>query len=89
MLPPEFCTIDGVPDCIRSNPMMMRNVLAQCRKNPEQKQEEIQTFCTNLFAQKTLLDWGVNIGINPVTLESNILPTPMIEYSNGRTDLCD
>jgi hypothetical protein len=41
MLPPEFCTVDGVPECIRSNSMLMRNVLAQCRKNPEEKQGEI------------------------------------------------
>ena len=89
MLPPEFCTIDGVPDCIRSNAMLMRNVLAQCRKNPEQKQEEIQSFCAGLFKQKTLKDWGVKIDVNPVTLESNILPTPMIAYDNGGTDACD
>jgi hypothetical protein len=28
VLPPEFCTIDGVPECIRANSMLMRNVLA-------------------------------------------------------------
>lgn len=88
-IPPEFCTIDGVPDCIGSNPMLMRNVLASCRKNPEEKQGEIQAFCKGLFSQRTLSDWGVHIGLDPVSLESNILPTPMIEYSNGRTDACD
>lgn len=88
-LPPEFCTIDGVPDCIRSNPMLMRNVLASCRKNPEEKQGEIQKFCTTLFKQKTLKDWGVTIDVNPVSLETNVLPTPMITLHNGKSEVCD
>lgn len=33
-LPPEFCTIDGVPETIREDPFKMRNVLQSCRKNP-------------------------------------------------------
>lgn len=33
-LPTEFCTIDGVPESIRSDPAKMRNVLSNCRKNP-------------------------------------------------------
>ena len=67
----------------------MRNVLAQCRKNPEEKQGEIQSFCSSLFSQQTLKDWGVKIDVNPVSLESNVLPTPMIAFGNGRTDACD
>jgi ABC-type multidrug transport system fused ATPase/permease subunit len=33
-IPPEFCTIDGVPQTIREDPRRMRDVLASCRKNP-------------------------------------------------------
>jgi hypothetical protein len=33
-IPPEFCTIDGVPQSIREDPRRMRDVLASCRKNP-------------------------------------------------------
>ena len=40
-LPTEFCTIDGVPDSIRSDPFKMRNVLQTCRKNPDEKLREI------------------------------------------------
>lgn len=36
-IPPEFCTIDGVPQAIREDPRRMRDVLASCRKNPAQK----------------------------------------------------
>jgi hypothetical protein len=47
-LPTEFCTIDGVPASIRSDPMKMAGVLKQCRKNPEEKFREINDFCKTL-----------------------------------------
>ena len=34
-IPPEFCSIDGVPQQIREDPMKMRTVLSACRKNPD------------------------------------------------------
>lgn len=40
-LPTEFCTIDGVPDSIRSDPRKMKEVLQACRKNPNEKLHEI------------------------------------------------
>ena len=40
-IPPEFCTIDGVPQTIREDPRRMRDVLASCRKNPAQKFKSI------------------------------------------------
>jgi hypothetical protein len=49
-LPTEFCTIDGVPESIRSDPTKMRNVLSNCRKNPEEKIHEIKQFSETLFS---------------------------------------
>lgn len=34
-IPPEFCSIDGVPQQIREDPRKMKNVLQACRKNPD------------------------------------------------------
>jgi hypothetical protein len=33
-LPPELCIVDGVPDQIRSNHDLMRDVLKNARKDP-------------------------------------------------------
>lgn len=77
-LPPEFCTIDGVPETIREDPMKMRNVLSSCRKNPNQKFQAIQEFSKDLFGQKSLKDWGIIIEAEPLQIESQILPTPTI-----------
>ena len=34
-LPPEFCTIDGVPQSMKKDPRKMRNVLEATRRTPE------------------------------------------------------
>jgi len=84
-IPPEFCTIDGVPQTIREDPRRMRDVLAACRKNPAQKFKAIQDFSKDLFKQKALKDWGVIIESEPIEIGSQILPMPVMELANGRT----
>lgn len=88
-LPTEFCTIDGVPDSIRSNPMKMREVLQACRKNPNEKLTEIHDFSEILFSQKSLRDWGITIEPMPAQMETNILPTPMLLCADGSKQPCD
>jgi len=88
-IPPEFCTIDGVPETIREDPRLMRDVLSSCRKNPAQKFKAIQDFSHDLFSQKSLKDWGISIESEPLEIMSTILPMPTIELSNGKTAACD
>jgi hypothetical protein len=83
-IPPEFCTIDGVPQAIREDPRRMRDVLASCRKNPAQKFKAIQDFSKELFSQKALRDWGIIIEEQPLEVQSHILPTPTMELANGK-----
>lgn len=88
-IPPEFCTIDGVPQTIREDPRRMRDVLASCRKNPAQKFKAIQDFSKDLFSQKVLKEWGVIVDTQPLNIESTVLPMPTIELANGRAAPCD
>lgn len=88
-LPTEFCTVDGVPDSIRADPRKMKEVLQTCRKNPQQKLEEIQEFSQLLFEQKSLKDWGIQIDAVPVTMETTVLATPMLNQANGQKMMCD
>jgi len=67
----------------------MRDVLASCRKNPQQKFKAIENFSHDLFSQKALKDWGVIIDTEPMVINSSILPTPVIDMSNGRTQACN
>lgn len=88
-IPPEFCTIDGVPQTIREDPRRMRDVLASCRKNPAQKFKAIQDFSRDLFGQKALKQWGITIEEDPMEINSQILALPTLELSNGSSKQCD
>lgn len=83
-IPPEFCNIDGVPETIREDPRRMRDVLGSTRKNPMQKFKAIEDFSVDLFGQKALRDWGIIIDSEPLAIESQILPVPTIERTNGK-----
>lgn len=88
-IPPEFCSIDGVPQQIREDPRKMKNVLQACRKNPDQKFQAIQDFSKTLFTQKALKEWGLDIQCKPMEINSNILPLPTIKLQNGQLQDCD
>ena len=49
-LPPEHCRIDGVPDSIRASPGM-RDCLAICRVDPNQKMRDINKLIQILVRQ--------------------------------------
>jgi hypothetical protein len=67
----------------------MRNVLQACRKNPTQKFEAIQEFSKDLFKQKALKDWGISIEAEPITIQSTILPMPVINLKGGDQSSCN
>ena len=83
-IPPEFCTIDGVPETIRENSRLMRDVLQSCCKTPGQKLQAIHDFSRDLFNQKALRNCGVVVENKPLTVRSQNLPEPTMELSGGK-----
>ena len=77
-LPTEFCTIDGVPDSIRSDPFKMRNVIQNTKKNPDEKLSEIHTFSKKLLAQQSFKDWGIEVSSQPLQMETRVLALPEV-----------
>jgi len=77
-LPTEFCTIDGVPDSIRSDPFKMRNVIQNTKKNPDEKLSEIHTFSKKLLAQQAFKEWGIEVNSNPLQMETRVLALPEV-----------
>lgn len=69
-LPPEFCSIDGVPKAIRDDKRKMRGILETCRKAPMDKIDDISKFTSNLFQQQPLANWGINIDPVPLTMNT-------------------
>lgn len=81
-LPPEFCRIDGVPDSIRASPGM-RDCLAICRVNPEQKMKDINSLIGLLMNQQVFRDWNLTIESNPIDLRNQtVLNEPQIFKQN-------
>lgn len=68
-LPPEFCRIDGVPESIRASPAM-RDCLAICRVNPDQKMRDINSLIGILMNQQVFRDWNLSIESNPIDLKN-------------------
>lgn len=81
-LPPEFCRIDGVPESIRASPAM-RDCLAICRIDPNQKMREIHDVVGLLMQQQIFRDWNVSINSAPIEMRNQtILAEPMIFKEN-------
>lgn len=76
LLPPELCTLDGVPEQVRSNKNNFRELLQASRKNPKEKLQDIQKFTKQLFNQKPLQKWGIKIETKPIVFDCNILDMP-------------
>jgi len=68
-LPPEFCRIDGVPDSIRASPAM-RDCLAICRTEPNQKMREIDNVVSILMRQQIFRDWNLSINSTPIEMRN-------------------
>lgn len=45
---------------------------------PQQKVERIQKMCKELFDQKSIADWGLELEMNPITMKTEVLAPPKI-----------
>lgn len=68
-LPTEFCLLDGVPESTRKG-MGMRDALAHTRITPEDKLKKIKAMVSQLFSQKAIKDWNLEIEEAPVSISS-------------------
>lgn len=82
-IPPEFCTIDGIPEQIRTDGHKFRNVLQTIRKDPSEKLYEISNFSKTLLCQDSLKKWGIEIDARPLSMETDVLPMPQIRRADG------
>lgn len=88
-IPPEFCTVDGVPQFIRDDPRKMRDILQSTRKTPYEKFKAIQDFSGDLFSQNALKNWGFEIEQEPLEITTSVMPTPKIKHPNGSTEYAE
>lgn len=61
----------------------MRDALKKTRIDPDEKVKRIQKMCKELFTQKCITDWGLQIELEPVKLKTEILAEPRIFKANS------
>ena len=87
-LPTEFCIMDKVPDDLKAS-REMRDALTEARLNADQKLKTITDYTKNLIKQKALAEWGIEITSKPYTMDTKVLPPPMLQLANGDTKICN
>ena len=60
----------------------MRDALAQTRITPQDKIKKIENMAKELFNQKCIKDWGLQLEADPQTMSTNVLCPPKIFKSN-------
>lgn len=86
-LPTELCLMDGVPASMKSS-AGMRDALAKTRIDPNEKTKRIHDMVKNLFDQKALKDWNIQVEAQPVSMTSCIMAAPQM-LSGNQIIKCD
>ena len=67
-IPPELCTPEGIPDHVRKNPRVMKDVFASCRKTPNEKMNKVSEIVRALQKMKELEEYGFKIAAQPACI---------------------
>lgn len=86
-LPPELCLIDGVPAEMRKG-AGMRDALAHTRITPGEKMNRIKGMVKDLFSQKAVKDWNIEVEEVPIQMNTSIMAAPQM-LTNNQIIRCD
>nr|ASR73908.1 piwi-like protein 1 [Acipenser dabryanus] len=82
LLVPEFCYLTGLTDKMRSDFNIMKDLSSHTRLTPEQREQRMDRFITNINrdpnAQAELTSWGLNFDNKLLSLKARVLPTERI-----------
>ncbi|XP_061116607.1 piwi-like protein 1 [Conger conger] len=82
MLVPELCYLTGLTDKMRSDFNIMKDLSSHTRLNPEQRENRLSRFITNIHknteAQMELNTWGLNFDNKLVNIQARVLPAERI-----------
>uniref|UniRef100_A0AAY4CX19 Piwi-like 1 n=2 Tax=Denticeps clupeoides TaxID=299321 RepID=A0AAY4CX19_9TELE len=78
MLVPEFCYLTGLTDKMRSDFNIMKDLSSYTRLTPEQRENRLHRFLTNMNknrdVQTELTTWGLNFERSLLSLTGRVLP---------------
>jgi len=85
-LPPELCTLVGIPPKVRENKRMMAELRQSLFQQPDQRIDSIKMINQKISESKELLDWKIDLRLDPDQLEANILKRPEIYDPQSKED---
>jgi hypothetical protein len=86
-LPPELCTMVGIPTNIRENFKAMSEIKKSIFLNPAQKIEKITQVCSMIAKSTIARDWDLNLSVEPDVITAKILSRPTIVNPAGQTPI--
>jgi hypothetical protein len=83
-LPPELCTLVGIPAKIRENKKVMADIRQSLFQKPHERIGSIKELNRMISDSKEVKEWNLDINLEPDTIEAKVLKRPQIyQPSNG------
>jgi len=77
-LPPELCTLVGIPAKIRENKKVMADIRQSLFQKPHERIASIKELNRMISDSKEVKEWNLDINLEPDTIEANVLKRPQI-----------
>ena len=75
-LPPELCTLVGIPAKIRENKRVMAEIRQSLFQKPPERIRSIKELNSMIAASKEVKEWNLDIQLEPDTIEARVLKRP-------------
>jgi len=77
-LPPELCTLVGIPAKIRENKRVMADIRQSLFQKPHERIRSIKELNRMISDSKEVKEWNLDINLEPDTIEARVLKRPQI-----------
>lgn len=77
-LPPELCTLVGIPAKIRESKKIMSEIRQSLFQKPPERIASIKDLNKLIANSKEVKDWNLDINLEPDTIEAKVLKRPQI-----------
>lgn len=88
-LPPELCTLVGIPAKIRENKRVMADIRQSLFQKPHERIRSIKELNKMISDSKEVKEWNLDINLEPDTIEAKVLKRPQIfqqsTYQDNKT----
>ena len=77
-LPPEFTMLVGIPQKVRENKKTVAQMRQSLFQKPHDRIHSIQQLNKMIAQSEEVKQWGLDIQLNPDTIEAKVLEKPQI-----------